>query len=77
MARGVDPGAFYAFVTDEFDGKVSVVDAKCVAASQALGEPVQYCVRGGARVGLYAVDAAAGTTAEYRANARPNYVGHG
>mmetsp|Transcript_43699 Transcript_43699/g.70247 ORF Transcript_43699/g.70247 Transcript_43699/m.70247 type:complete len:380 (+) Transcript_43699:185-1324(+) len=50
VARGVDPGATYAFITTEFDGRVSVVDARCVAASEALGESVQYCARG-ARIG--------------------------
>jgi hypothetical protein len=34
VARGVSPGAVYAFVMTEFDGRVSVVDARCVAASE-------------------------------------------
>jgi len=76
VARGVDPGATYAFITTEFDGRVSVVDARCVAASEALGESVQYCARG-ARIGLYDVDSMGGAQAEYRSNARPNYVGNG
>ena len=47
-------GAF-AFVTTEFDGRVTAVAAECARASVALGESVQYCAAG-ARRGLYDVD---------------------
>jgi len=31
----------YGFVTTEFDGRVSTVDARCLVASEALGRAVQ------------------------------------
>ena len=34
VARGVTAGAPYAFVTTEFDGRVSTVDARCVAVGR-------------------------------------------
>lgn len=72
LAKGVDRGTTsYEFVTTEFDGSVSVVDARCVRAAEALGDSLQYCARG-ARVGLYDVDSPANSAADYRANARPD-----
>mmetsp|Transcript_38158 Transcript_38158/g.94637 ORF Transcript_38158/g.94637 Transcript_38158/m.94637 type:complete len:91 (-) Transcript_38158:876-1148(-) len=74
VARGVAAGAPYAFVTTEFDGRVSTVDARCVAASETLGESVQYCAQG-ARQGLYDLQDAGDNPADaYRANARPNFI---
>jgi hypothetical protein len=66
-------GAF-AFVTTEFDGRVTAVAAECARASVALGESVQYCAAG-ARRGLYDVDSPPDEGYEYRPNARPNAVG--
>lgn len=64
----------FAFVTTEFDGRVSAVAAECARASVALGESVQYCAAG-ARRGLYDVDSPPDEGYEYRPNARPNVVG--
>ena len=64
----------FAFVTTEFDGRVSTVAAECARASVALGESVQYCAAG-ARRGLYDVDSPPDEGYEYRPNARPNAVG--
>jgi len=64
----------FAFVTTEFDGRVSTVAAECARASVDLGESVQYCAAG-ARRGLYDVDSPPDEGYEYRPNARPNAVG--
>ena len=70
VARGASSSAF-AFVTTEFDGRVSAVAAECARASVQLGESVQYCAAG-ARRGLYDVDSPPDEGYEYRPNARPN-----
>ena len=69
-----DEFSAFAFVTTEFDGRVSTVAAECARASVALGESVQYCAAG-ARRGLYDVDSPPDEGYEYRPNARPNAVG--
>ena len=63
----------FAFVTTEFDGRVSSVAAECARVSVEVGESVQYCATG-ARRGLYVLDGDENEPYEYRANARPNYV---
>ena len=71
VAKGVPAGSPYAFVTSEFDGRVSTVDARCVAASEEVGESVGYCASS-ARRALYDVDSPADEPYVYRSNARPN-----
>ena len=58
-------------MTSEFDGRVSTVDARCVAASEEVGESVGYCASS-ARRALYDVDSPADEPYVYRSNARPN-----
>ena len=56
---------------DQFDGRVTTVDKKCVSFSADLGESVQQCALSARRV-LYDLDFPADPRYEYRANARPN-----
>jgi hypothetical protein len=74
VARGVRPDAAFAFVTTEFDGRVSAVAAECARVSVEMGESVQYCAMG-ARRGLYDLDSPPDEQYWYRANARPNAAG--
>ncbi len=72
--RAADDAGAFAYVTTEFDGRVSAVAAECARASVVLGESVQYCAAG-ARRGLYDVDSPPDEGYEYRPNARPNAIG--
>ena len=44
VAKGVEADSAFAFVTTEFDGRVTTVDKKCVSFSADLGESVQQCL---------------------------------
>ena len=74
VARGVSPESAFAYVTTEFDGRVSAVAAECARVSVEMGESVQYCAMG-ARRGLYDLDSPPDEQYWYRANARPNAAG--
>ena len=71
VAKGVEADSAFAFVTTEFDGRVTTVEKKCVSFSADLGESVQQCALSARRV-LYDLDFPADPRYEYRANARPN-----
>ena len=74
VARGVSPESAFAYVTTEFDGRVSAIAAECARVSVEMGESVQYCAMG-ARRGLYDLDSPPDEQYWYRANARPNAAG--